>query len=219
MMSADNVVSSLKSDILGGHVDVQLVMSKRAGIERVERYLLRNMPANDLMNGNSKNEYDILFFTQHAQMTTELIRFGYSGPFAFEVPISTLIDCIDLYVAMAYKLLANRISLKLHLIFVEDLPDFELSHIKSSLAELVALGIELIFDGITTIEHIQLAEKILSFAHEVRLDLTQRDATLYTHLNHLFSKHAMKDKGVGIILSSSAELPDVYSTYQRTQGH
>jgi hypothetical protein len=213
MSISDEIVNGLRRDLLGGYVEVVQIKDTRSG--KVSRCLLRSKPAEQLIGDYDKDDYQIYFFAQHTQMCTELIANNYKGPFAFEVPITTLYDCIELYRSMAFAMLKNEIALKLHIIMVDDMPDFSGEALLSELAELVALGVELIIDNVSTEQHLMVAQTILSVVEEVRMDLSAKNAMGYIHLNALLSTEVSKARRFGVILPKDYELPPFAHTYQR----
>lgn len=205
------ITDAIANDLLGGMA--QVVPVKESSTGRVLRYLVRSKPAIDILRGADREEYEIQFFSQHTQMCTELISQGYTGTVAFEVPITTLIDCIELYRAIAYSLLSSQMALHLHVVMVDDLPQYTQDTLMVELGELVALGVELIIDNLTTQEHLDVAQMIFSLVEEIRMDLTEKNATAYIHLSALLSSDLSK-KRVGVILSNDHDLPTFSTTYQ-----
>lgn len=208
-----SILKSLENDMLGGTANVVPIMDAANG--QVLRYLIRSKPAIDIIAGAEKDDYEIVFFGQHAQICSELVHFGYTGPIALEAPLSVVYDCIELYRSMAYMLLQNKISLKLHIIMTDEIQDYAKENLLIELGELVALGVELILDNITTQDQLEIAAMILEVVEEVRMDLSDKNALSYTHLSALFSTDMAKGKRLGVILSEDEALPTFSSTYQK----
>lgn len=207
------IVRELESDLLGGTAKVIPIIDTNTG--NVCRYLVRSEPAAQIINSMDKDEYEVIFYASHAQMCTELVHYSYTGPIAFEVPVNTLYDCIEMYRSIAFLLLQNKVSLKLHIVMTNDLSGFTKDDLLVELSELVALGVELILDNITTLEHIEVATMILEVVEEVRMDLSDKNALGYTHLSSLFSTELVKGKRLGVIIGNDDELPPFSSTYQK----
>ena len=208
-----NIQKSLENDMLGGTASVIPILDSSTG--KVLRYLIRTTPAVDIIGMMEKDEYEILFFGQHTQICTELIHFGYSGPIALEAPLSVIYDCIEMYRSIAYMLLQNKISLKLHIVMTDDVQNYSKELLLVELGELVALGVELILDNITTQDQLEVAAMILEVVEEVRMDLSDKNALSYTHLSALFSTDMAKGKRLGVILPDDEELPPFSATYQK----
>lgn len=207
-----SIQKDLQNDILGGTASVIPVMDTDS--RKIVRYLIRSKSACEIMNGLDIDDYTVDFVAQHAQICSELAHFGYSGPIAIEAPLGVIYNCIEMYRAIAYMMLQNRISLKIHIIMTDDVEAYTKGDLLVELGELVALGVELILDNITTQDQLEVAAMILEVVEEVRMDLSDKNTTSYLHLSALFSSELAKGKRLGVILPENDELPSFSSTYQ-----
>ena len=208
----ESKLEAIAADLLGG--TAQVIPIRDCSNGQTIRYLLRSQPAEEIIALSDHDDQILEFITQHSQMCTELIHHGYTGAVAFEVTITTLYDCIELYRAMAFTLLSNGIALKLHIVMVNDCPSYTQAALTVEMGELVALGVELIIDNVTTLEHLNIAQMILSLVEEVRMDLTNRNALSYIHLSSLLSTELTPTKRLGVIIPPNHELPPFSQTFQ-----
>lgn len=207
------VIDSLKKELLGGAIDVVEIKDTATG--RIHRLLLRTEPATDIIKDTDKEDYEVKFIATHVQLCTELVHHNFTGPFALEIPLTTLYDCIEIYRTLAYELLKNDIALKLHIVMTDDMPQFSAESLLAEMGELVALGVELIIDNISSYDHLKVAEMILSVTEEIRMDLTSKNLLGHIHLSALISSDLAKDKKVGVIINLANDLPSFSSTYQQ----
>ena len=210
-MSLD-IVATLQSDLLGGTAEVLPI--RDASSRQLLRCLLRSEASSAILDKHPAGRSDAVFTSQHIQMATELVSKDYCGAFSFEVPLPVLIGNIDLYRSMAFVLLKNEISLKFHVVLTSDMPDYEQSFLLAELGEIVALGVDLVIDNVTSSDDIAVASMIISVIDEIRMDISHRNATSYIHLSALISSGVAKKPKIGVIIADGQELPEFCVTYQ-----
>jgi hypothetical protein len=133
--------------------------------ERIDALLEAGMMSSDL---------SIEMMGHHMSIASSLVAHEVKGSYDIEVTLAGLTTHDEFYSGLAWTMLKNGISMKMHIVLCDDDIHNQYRHdsLKIQLSMILAIGVTFTIANADCIEHIEIANEILDIANEVRLDLS-----------------------------------------------
>lgn len=135
--------------------------------ERIDVFLRERMSSSDLA---------IEMMGHHMSIASSLVAHEVKGCYDIEVTLAGLTTHNEFYSGLAWTMLKNGISMKMHIVLCDDDIHNQYNQhnsLKIQLSMILAIGVTFTIANADCIEHIEIANEILDIANEVRLDLSR----------------------------------------------